>query len=372
MLGPVKRLLALAGAIRRGRAPDGLPYKLTLILTRRCPTRCEFCSIWKTPSPEEMTVGEWDRVFASAPHTVWANLSGGEIFQRGDLSGILDALTARMPSLYLVDFPTTGWFPERAVEACERLVSAGVRRVLVTVSLDGPPDLHDRLRGREGAHTRACAAMRMLRDARIRGVRAFFGHTLLPQNLSRTAETVDAASGLVPGLGPSDFHFNVGMESGHYYNNVGAGVRPGGAALEALAPYRRRGLSPVHFLERAYQRRIPRYLGTGRSPAPCAALKASVFVDPQGVVYPCSIYSRPLGALRDHGYRLGAVLGLEEARDARRAVVEERCPGCWTPCEAYQSLLDFWARPLQIGRKSGTTADVTSQESSAIGPPTRR
>ena len=81
----MKRLGSLANALRRGTAVDGLPYKLTLILTRRCPTKCSFCSIWKTPSPDEMTPAEWDRVFASAPHTVWANLSGGELFQRPDL-----------------------------------------------------------------------------------------------------------------------------------------------------------------------------------------------------------------------------------------------------------------------------------------------
>lgn len=372
MLGTVGRLLALAGAIRRGCARDGLPYKLTLILTRRCPTRCEFCSIWKTPSPEELAAEEWERVFRSAPGTVWANLSGGEIFQRTDLPGIVDALLASMPSLYLVDFPTTGYFPERLLETCERLSRGGVGRVLVTISLDGPEDLHDRLRGRVGAHARAMEAMRAIRSARIPRVRAWFGHTLFPQNAGRVDETIAAARAAVPGLGPDAFHFNLGMESGHYYRNEGAGVRPGPGAHAELRRHERRGLFPIHFLERAYQRRIPRYLETGRSPVPCAALKASAFVDPQGIVYPCSIYDRPLGSLRENGYRLGAVLGAAEARAARQAVREDRCPGCWSPCEAYQSLLDSFARPLQKGKRSGSSAEATSQVMSTSGPPTRR
>jgi len=340
----LRRGLALAGALRRGTAADGLPYKLTLILTRRCPTRCSFCSIWKTPSPDEMTVEEWDRVFASAPRTVWANLSGGELFQRPDVADLAAALVRRMPALYLVDFPTTGYFPERTLDTCERLVRGGARKVLVTVSLDGPPDLHDELRGRAGAFERAVEAMRALRAARIPRVRAYFGMTLFPSNHARADEAVAAARACVPGLTERDFHFNVGMESGHYYRNLGADVRPPRAALDVLARYRRRGLDPVSRLERAYQRRVPRYLETGRSPVPCAALRASAFVDPQGLVYPCSIYDRPLGALREHGYDLGRVLRGAEAKAAREAVVDERCPGCWTPCEAYQSLFAHWAR----------------------------
>jgi len=347
------RFGSLVGALRRGTAGDGLPYKLTLILTRDCPTRCSFCSIWETPSPDELTPQEWDQVFASAPHTVWANLSGGEIFQRKDIGDVIDALTARMPRLYLVDFPTTGYFPERLLDSCRRLVQGGVRRVLVTVSLDGPPELHDRLRGREGAHAKACEAMRRLREAGLPRVRAYFGTTLFPENYHRTDETIESALDAVPGLSRDDFHFNLGMESGHYYRNEGRGQKPPPDVHAVLTRHARRGLDPVSLIERAYQRHVPDYLATGRSPVPCAALRASVFIDPQGVVYPCSIYSRPLGGLREHGYDLGRLLGLGEAQGARQAVVDDRCPGCWSPCEAYQSLFTRY-----MGKKNGKATEA--------------
>jgi MoaA/NifB/PqqE/SkfB family radical SAM enzyme len=351
-LGTLRRLWALGRALRRGTAPDGLPYKLTLILNGRCPTRCVYCSIWQTPSPDELTAPEWDRVFRSARRAVWVNLSGGEIFMRPDLPEILDALCTRLPELYLVDFPTTGYYPERTVAACEQLVRAGVGRVLVTVSLDGPRGLHDELRGRRGAWERACEGMSALRAAGLPRVQSFFGMTLFPSNADRVEETVEEARARVPGLRRTDFHFNVGMESGHYYRNEGISARPPPAVLDVVRRHRRRGWGPVAALERAYQRRIGRYLETGRSPVPCTALRGSVFVDPQGVVYPCSIYSRPLGFLRESGYDLGVVLRRAEAHRARRAVVEERCPGCWTPCEAYQSLFAHWLRRFQ-GEENG-------------------
>jgi MoaA/NifB/PqqE/SkfB family radical SAM enzyme len=339
------RFLSLAAAVRRGTARDGLPYKHTLILSSRCPTRCTFCSIWRNPQPDELTPEEWGRFFGAAPHTVWTNLSGGEIFQRADLPAILDELARRLPRLCLVTFPTTGWFPDRLIDGCERLVRRGVPRVLVTISLDGPRDLHDRLRGRQGAHEKACAAMRALREARLPRVRAYFGMTLLPENHAAADATVEAAAAAVPGVTPRDFHFNLGMESGHYYRNLGSGMRAPREALAAVERHRRRGLNPVSLLERAYQKRVRKYLETGRSPVPCSALRASVFVDSKGIVYPCSIYDRPLGSLRENGYDLGRVLRGAEALSAREAVVADRCPGCWTPCDAYPSLLTALAAP---------------------------
>jgi len=78
---------------------------------------------------------------------------------------------------------------------------------------------------------------------------------------------------------------------------------------------------------------------------PVSGLKfPAVFIDSLGVVYPCSIYDRPLGKLREHDYDLGRVLHADEARRARTAVIEDTCPGCWTPCEAYQSLFAHFTR----------------------------
>ena len=40
---------------------------------------------------------------------------------------------------------------------------------------------------------------------------------------------------------------------------------------------------------------MPEFLETGRSPLPCKALRAGVFVNAQGEVHPCTVYGRPLG-----------------------------------------------------------------------------
>ena len=69
------------------------------------------------------------------------------------------------------------------------------------------------------------------------------------------------------------------------------------------------------------------------------AARASVFVGPDLRVHPCSTWERPLGNLRDFGFDLATLLKSEVSREARREIAAERCPGCWTPCDAAPTLL---------------------------------
>ena len=62
-------------------------------------------------------------------------------------------------------------------------------------------------------------------------------------------------------------------------------------------------------------------------------------MDPTGNVHPCSMWDRPLGNIRDHDYDLGKIWNAPASLEAVREIREKRCPHCWTPCEAYQSLL---------------------------------
>ena len=97
-------------------------------------------------------------------------------------------------------------------------------------------------------------------------------------------------------------------------------------------------LEPGAILEWCYQRLASQYIATRRTPVRCHALRASCFIGPDGIVYPRSTWDRPLGNLREYDYDLKRIWNSDEARRVQREVLEERCPHCWTPCEAYQSL----------------------------------
>lgn len=378
------RLLTLAGAIARSnftRLPG--PYKLTMLLTYRCNCRCELCRIWErypvehsrkvsgseagvAPADEspkmEMSPEELERFFTNYPRFSWINLSGGEIFLRKDLDVILETICTKSESLYLLDFPTNGALPDIIESRVRELLPISPPLLLVTVSLDGPPELHDRMRGVKGSWQSAVETFARLRDLENmnagwkRGyasgeaagrLRVFFGTTLSSGNLNFLDEMLDAVSREIKGTGWNDFHLNLAHESAHYYGNLGRVHGDNGSArklVEELIRRRDRSLSPVMILERIYQGKLLDYLETGTTPVPCQAMRASCFIDPYWNLFPCSIFDLPLGNLRDSGFSLTDIWEAPETQSARKKISDGRCPHCWTPCEAYQSILSGLSR----------------------------
>jgi len=144
---------------------------------------------------------------------------------------------------------------------------------------------------------------------------------------------------------------NVVHESSHYLGNTTLGLRRGvspaalAGAAEEYAALRGRARHPVAFLERAYLKRVRRYLESGETPMRCHALRASCFIDSWGNVFPCTIYDRKIGSLRSADYDLGRIWTTPEAAALQGEIWESQCPNCWTPCEAYQSILGNLLRP---------------------------
>src|SRR2546421_30915 len=114
--------LGLAADIARSnfRRPE-LPYKVTFVATYHCNFRCEMCNIWQKKSTGEMTPGEVEQFFSKWPHFSWVHLTGGELFMRRDLEDLVAAIMSADASLYLLNFPTTGWFGDRTVALVDRI-----------------------------------------------------------------------------------------------------------------------------------------------------------------------------------------------------------------------------------------------------------
>lgn len=315
------------------------PYKVTLALTYRCNFRCRSCLTWRRPPAGEMTLEEIETFFRRQNYFSWVDLTGGEISLREDLPEVLAAAAGYSHRLILLHFPTNGWLTEEIIRGVRAVRRKAGLRFVVTVSLDGPPDLHDRLKGMKGSWERAVETYSALRAER--GVEVFLGMTLTRENLHSRDETISAVRRRVAGFSPADLHFNLAYRS-FFYDNLTIDPDPGAAALPLLgrlaAAY---GIlpGPRSFLERTYLRRARKYIRTGFCPLPCQALSASCFIDPDGKVYPCTAYDRVLGDLRGVGFDLGRLWSHPDTVALQKDIVNGICPHCWTPCEAYQTIL---------------------------------
>jgi MoaA/NifB/PqqE/SkfB family radical SAM enzyme len=346
----LSRQLGLGASILAANVrPPELPFKVTFVATYHCNFRCEMCNIWQKKSKNEMTPAEIGLFFDRWPQFKWVQLTGGELLMRRDIDDVMAAIQRSCRSLYLISFPTTGWFGDKTVKLVEDTLKRGIGRLMVTISVDGPKAMHEEMRGLPGAWDKGIETFRRLRGIKRSDFQTVIGMTLLSKNAALVDETIDAIRQVVPDFERRELHLNIGHESGHYYNNVGIStIQPEHARIvKAIEDHRRAigtGVHPVQFLEHRYQALVRTYYATGRSPLPCTALSSSCFVDPYWNLFACSIWDAQVGNLRDNGFDLKALWESPTRRQLRQDVADENCPHCWTPCEAYPTILGNLAR----------------------------
>ncbi len=343
-LAPYTALARAALRANLGRLE--FPFKLTFCVTYWCNYRCETCNIWKMAPRDELRLDEIRRFFARSGRFLWVDLTGGEVTLRKDFPEICEAVVDGCPDLLLLHFPTNGYLTDKVVEAARAVTTRPGRRpekLIVTVSTDGDEATNDRIRGIPGGWRHQLETFRALRA--MPGVQVVLGMTLSAANVEHYPAAFAAARREVPDLRHDEFHVNIVHESPHYLGNTDLGLAAAvdraklAAAVEQYAHLRGVPRSPVAYLERAYLSRVRRYLETGRTPMRCHALSASCFVDSWGNVFPCTIYDRRIGSLRDVDYDLARLWNTPEADALEREIFDYRCPQCWTPCEAYQSIM---------------------------------
>lgn len=315
------------------------PTRVVWSLTRKCNLRCGMCLTWQTRhEPRLLSVPQIERVLHDLPRLTWLDLTGGEIFVRPDAEQVFDAVAAAAPALTVLHFPTNGWFGDRVVDVATRFRQArpGVD-VIITVSVDGPRDVHDRIRGRDGAYDRALRTFRGLQEA---GVTAYVGTTLTADSEPHLDALRDALLQAIPGFDDRIWHWNWLQRSEQFFKND--------AAYPALVPPRhrerlreqvaRRGAprSFVDVMELGFLLNLERHLDGEPTGVGCQSLRSTCFISPEGDLYPCHVWDRPLGNVVATPFA-----DLWEAHatlEARREVERLACGGCFTPCEAYPAL----------------------------------
>jgi len=317
------------------------PYKLTYALTYRCNYRCKTCNCWQRKPEHELTLEEISRFFTRTRHFSWIHLTGGEIFLRDDLLEIVEVMLRQCPNLLLLNFPTNGFLTDRIVSSAEKIAAMKPPKFFITISMDGDEALNDEIRGVNGGWRRQIETFKRLHD--IPGVQVALGMTLSAYNAGQFDRTFAAAQRECPWMTYADFHVNM-YHTSYYYGNedLELSVKEHEQLIQEVETYRdRRGrkLHPISYLESGYLKHVAQYVRTGKTPMRCHALRASCFMDPMGNVYPCSMYDRVLGNIRDAEYRLAPIWQSAESRKVQHEIWQYQCPQCWTPCEAYQSIL---------------------------------
>jgi MoaA/NifB/PqqE/SkfB family radical SAM enzyme len=219
----IRRFVA-EGSGRADRLPSGIVYEATM----RCNLHCEFCYVGDLLNLE----GEWrqelgvEALRAAFPDQagVQVSLTGGEIFMRKDIMQVLDLFREKG---YACGYLTTnGTIIDDA--RAEALAELAVRGFLkhVSVSIDGPGELHDVARGQKGTFERTAAGLRRLQIAARRTnapLRVSINTTVAHETLAALDQMVDVAEELgVDAIGLNHLMFSTPEEVEETVRLVGA------------------------------------------------------------------------------------------------------------------------------------------------------
>jgi MoaA/NifB/PqqE/SkfB family radical SAM enzyme len=185
---------------KSGRA-DTLPMGAVYEATMRCNLHCEFCYVGDLLNIE----GEWRQELsldalrnAFPEHSGFQiSLTGGEIFMRKDIMSVLDLFKDKG---YACGYLTTNGtiISEERAEALADLAAAGFLKH-ISVSIDGPGELHDVARGLKGTFERTTAGLRRLQAAARRKhapLRVSINTTVAHETLEALDQMVDVAEEL--------------------------------------------------------------------------------------------------------------------------------------------------------------------------------
>lgn len=191
ILSRLRTRLRVAPLVRKGidRAPT--PTTVSLNLTHLCNLRCEMCGQWRRQDvyrreflPLEKLQGLVDELSAARPKFY---LWGGEPLLYPELAGLLRYL--REKRQYTI-INTNGVLLKKFAAELVGLEVDGL-----DLSLDGPPEVHDRIRGVPGTYRKVMEGLRLLKgERRKRGKRKPMVKaitTISALNIDRLEETLE-------------------------------------------------------------------------------------------------------------------------------------------------------------------------------------
>jgi radical SAM family uncharacterized protein len=275
----VLRPILLRGIYRSIRLIGGA--KLPLIaghkLLYSCNLRCKMCPFWRRYDERLLSVEEEVKMFDSLKRAgvLFMGFEGGEPLLRRDISQILMESNKR----FHTSMVTNGWLLKTKIHEVKDYLN------FLFVSLDGPPHIHDLIRGIPGSFNRAVEG---LKEAK-KHLDVAISHTIMSENLRYVENMVTLAQKLGVGISVQVAYNYTTAEK---LSPTGEGLR---TALQKLLELKRRG-APIIESEGYFESVLKSwYGGHGWTCKPWLTIN----VDPQGrVVLPCYVLNEYSGEKR--------------------------------------------------------------------------
>ncbi len=342
----MKALKTLGGVLRNRYLGHSVPVAITMALTYRCNLRCRYCQIWKA-AREEMTTRQVKAAIdeLTAAGMCRLGFTGGEPLLREDIGEL--ARHARDRGLFTTIF-TNGALVDDHIDTL-RLFDT------VLMSLDGPVEFHDKMRGK-GAHAGAMHALEILHGE---GIKVWTNTVVTRNNIGAVDWVLDLARryGNHAAFQPIFEHsYSVGADR---VSDLRADQEQYLALINHLAELKAAGepvLNSMGYLEYV---RNPSWR---QNPRHCLAAHVYGAVSPEGRVAPCPVL------LQSEGLPNGLNIGFAEA--FRRTHKPVACHGCFCIATVESDLLfglDSGAITNTLGYLAGEKLRAIQRQLGTLG-----
>jgi Fe-coproporphyrin III synthase len=294
------------------------------------------CDIWKYPTEPETEIKP--SVLEKLPDGLGRiNLTGGEPMLREDIEDVVKVLYGKCG---LLEISTNGYYTDKIIRIAEKYP-----KVMVRVSIEGLPELNDRLRGLRNGFDHALRTILALKKTKVRDIG--FSIVICDRNAADLLAVYELCSLLGVEFGNST------MQNSWYFHktdNLVADRELAAATdkgfIKALLGSRRKGwaLRVKDWLRAYFNLNILKHLqGGGNILASCCAGKDLFFVDPAGNILPCNGSEEQwiMGNLNEASFR--EIWASDKAAEARK-----RVDACQRQCAYIQTArVDMRKNPLR-------------------------
>jgi radical SAM protein with 4Fe4S-binding SPASM domain len=263
------------------------------------------------------------------------NLTGGEPFLRTDLYEIARAyvINAKVNSVFITSH---GGFTKKIIKFAETFKKDFPdKMLLISISLDGPEDVHDKIRKIPGLYSKAMETYRQLREVGGQ-VLANFAMTITPYNYKTADQFYDYLSEiekvdsvtitLVREEGVFKLPDGDNKELIETYDKIGKKI------LQQNIQKSNSGKAGGNYLSRMINEKnkimtdlISETFKEDKFILPCQSGKLFGIIYPNGSVFPCEILNKPLGNLKEFDFNFDQLWSSKQSGEVTDWIEKTEC-----------------------------------------------
>ncbi len=314
------------------------PYRVEITSTYLCNSKCKICHIWKyyqnknNNISQELNLNELTKTFKNINKNLfYLAIGGGEPTLRNDLIQIIKSVTKNCPNLLYISMGINGLQTKDTVLKIRQILKELPKSIdlKLTISIDGPKQVHNIMRGINDSFTRSNATFNQLKkfETKYRNFSVTKELTICDENINELKNIDKYKDYIITFQNDSKFYM--------VDNNKKTGINKKlQYKITSQLIKNKNKFGIINLITNDFLKKSLLFQ-KNKLNIKCYSGRSTIFIDPIGNVYSCINQKVKFGNIKDNKYDIKKVL--KKSND--KLVILNKCKDCWTPCEAYTTII---------------------------------